>query len=125
VTQRHGNSDSIARLIARELRSGNKLKATMPDALALMCSYKPRPSVQSNRGYKNTTTGQSIWGRDVYHAADAADKSKTLCGVDSSEWLTISQGADVDLAHTMQDFHFCTRCRKKLVEMGVEDVQAN
>jgi hypothetical protein len=116
VTQRHGNPESIGRLIARELRSGNKRKPTMPAVLALMCSHKPRPSVQSNRGYKNIKTGQSIWGRDVYHAADAADKSRTLCGVDSSEWLTISQGADVDLNHTLNDFHFCTRCKKKIVE---------
>jgi hypothetical protein len=122
MTQRHGNSDSIARLIARELRSGNKLKPTLPEKIVFMCSYKPRPSVQSNRGYKNTTTGQSIWGRDVYHAADAENKSRTLCGVNSSEWISINE---VAVEHAMGDFHFCTRCRKKLVEMGVEDVQAD
>jgi hypothetical protein len=115
MSQRHGNSDSIARLIARELRSGNKLKPTMPEKIVGMCSYKPRPSVQSNRGYKNTTTGQSIWGRDVYHAADAADKSRTLCGVDSSEWLTISENIPVE--QMLADFHFCTRCKKKIEDM--------
>jgi hypothetical protein len=87
----------------------------MPAVLALMCSHKPRPQVQSSRSYM-MKTGAAAWGRDVYHAADAADKSRTLCGVDSSEWLTISQGEDVDLNHALNDFHFCTRCKKKIEE---------
>lgn len=81
-----------------------------------MCSNKPRPSVQSNSGYKNIKTGQSVWGRDVYHAADAEDKSRTLCGRDSSEWLTFSDGHTI--ADAMADFHFCTRCKKKLEDMA-------
>lgn len=96
---------------------------TLTRSIIFMCSYKPRPSVQSSRSYM-LKTGASAWGRDVYHAADAADKSRTLCNINSSEWITI-EGGGVTVEHAMGDFHFCTRCRKKLVEMGVEYVKAD
>jgi hypothetical protein len=44
VSQRHGNSDSIGRQIARELRAGNKLKEE-PMKIALVCSAKPRQAL--------------------------------------------------------------------------------
>lgn len=82
--------------------------------ITFVCSYKPRPSVQSSRSYM-MKTGAAAWGRDIYHAALASNKARTLCGVDSSEWITI-EGATVE--HAVDDFHFCTRCRKKLTEDG-------
>jgi hypothetical protein len=91
---------------------------TTTSKIALVCSNKPRPSVQSNRGYKNIKTGQSVWGRDVYHAALAEDKKRTLCNVDSSEWLTINPEVNAEEMQTaLDDFHFCTRCRTKLMDI--------
>lgn len=84
---------------------------TVTSPITMMCSNKPRPSVSTNRPLK---TGESKWGRDVYHAALTEDKSRTLCGVDSSEWLVIKEG---DVEYALNDSHFCTRCRTKLMDI--------
>jgi hypothetical protein len=77
-----------------------------------ICSNKPRPSVQSNIGYKNIKTGQCAWGRDVFHLTDDIAPGyhpdrRTLCGVDASDWIVIGEVEELD-------WHCCERCKKKV-----------
>ena len=74
----------------------------MAKALRLVCSNKPRPSVQ--RGAK----GHAGWGRDVFHAAKSS--MATLCGRDCSEWLHLDPRP---VAEALTDPHFCLRCAGK------------
>lgn len=66
-------------------------------------SYKPRPSLQSNRdpaaGFK---TGACVWGKDTWHIQKSG--VKTLCGIDCSEWMRLGQ---IEIDH-----HLCSRCEK-------------
>jgi len=65
----------------------------------LVCSNKPRPSVQKTR------KGSQFWRRDVHHIRASR---MTYCGVDASEWLEIgavtSQAAD--------DPGLCRKCKR-------------
>lgn len=77
----------------------------MPETtVKLVCSAKPRPSVQ--KGAK----GHQWWTRDVFHVE--AEKGKTLCGINSSEWLTM-ENREADA--TVADQNCCDRCKAKLV----------
>ena len=65
-----------------------------------VCSNKPRPSVQTGR---ETKTGASIWGRDVWHIQKSG--MSTICGIDCSEWIRLGE--------TEIDWNCCERCKKK------------
>lgn len=89
-------------------------KLTTTSRIALVCSARQRATTQNSSHPK----GSQWWGRDVYHAALADDKSRTLCGRDSSEWLTINRDVNAEaMADALNDFHFCTRCRTKLMDI--------
>jgi len=69
--------------------------------LIAVCSARPHTTMQR--------TGQKLkdpWKRDVYHLRRSG--MTTLCGRDSSEWLTIG--------HIEIDGNCCTRCAKKAGE---------
>src|ERR1700733_10081692 len=78
--------------------------------LELVCSQKPRPSVQ--KGPK----GNQFWKRDVHHIAR---EKKTLCGIDASDWLAFAkftpQAAD--------DPNLCTRCKSALSSIAATTVE--
>lgn len=63
-----------------------------------VCSARPRPTLQHGRGFFKT--GEAVWGRDVWHIQ--GDGGKTLCGRDSTEFLTIGE--------TEIDRHCCAQC---------------
>jgi len=75
----------------------------MDDALKLVCSAKPRPSVQ--KGAK----GHQWWSRDVFHVE--GQKGRTLCGIDSSEWLTMEKR---EPQAVIDDRNCCDRCSSKI-----------
>ena len=67
-----------------------------------VCSYRPRPMTQGSRSYM-LKTGAAAWGKDTWHIQ--AEKGRTLCGRDSSEWCL--------LGDTEIDHHCCDRCKAK------------
>lgn len=73
--------------------------ATIPAPIVAVCSNRPRPSVQ--RGAR----GSQWWRRDVWHIAGA--NGRTLCGVDTADWLTIGE--------TEINESCCAKCRAKVV----------
>jgi hypothetical protein len=75
----------------------------MLNPVNLVCSAKPRPSVQ--KGAK----GSQWWTRDVFHVA--GEGNKTLCGVNSSEWLKMDAR---DAQDVINDAHCCSRCAGKV-----------
>jgi hypothetical protein len=75
----------------------------MGGTLSLVCSAKPRPSVQ--KGAK----GHQWWNRDVFHVED--EKGRTLCGINSSEWLTIEGREPQGI---IDDHNCCGRCSRKI-----------
>lgn len=77
----------------------------MTTSLTLVCSARPRPSVQ--KGAK----GHQWWTRDVFHV-DGGSK-RTLCGINSSEWLTVEKREPQAI---VDDHHCCSRCSIKIQE---------
>lgn len=77
----------------------NREDQTM-QAYAVMCSPRPRPSVQ--KGAK----GHQWWLRDIFHLVDLSTR-KALCGRDASEWLKID---DLAAQTAIENTHCCTRC---------------
>lgn len=77
----------------------------MTEYLTLVCSARPRPSVQ--KGAK----GHQWWARDVFHVE--SEKGRTLCGINSSDWLTIESRSP---QATIDDHHCCNRCCSKIQE---------
>lgn len=73
--------------------------------LSLVCSNRPRPSVQSSL----TSHGHQFWTRDVFHAA--GESGKTLCGRATADWLCLDARPTQD---AIADPHFCQRCATKL-----------
>jgi hypothetical protein len=67
------------------------LEAQRPIAV---CSNRRRASTQSGRG-------NQWWARDVWHIK--GETNRTLCGRDTSDWLTIGEVEAVDA-------NCCTRC---------------
>lgn len=74
-----------------------------------VCSNKPRPSVQNN--YTGPRGFTAVYGRDPWHVK--GENGRTLCGINSSEWLTIG-----DLK---PDGHLCHRCRRKLEQPPMKE----
>jgi hypothetical protein len=74
----------------------------------LVCSYKPRPSVQNGRTMFKT--GECVWGRDIHHALKSP--GKTYCGVDTYGWCVINEEVPTDAA--LKDFNLCQRCARKM-----------
>jgi hypothetical protein len=71
--------------------------------MQLVCSNKPRPSVQ--KGAK----GNQFWKRDVHHIA-RGDR-KTLCNIDASEWLEMGAAP----LNAVQDPNLCIRCKAAIL----------
>jgi hypothetical protein len=78
----------------------------MTESLKLVCSARPRPSVQ--KGAK----GHQWWSRDVFHVE--SENGRTLCGINSSEWLTIEKRAP---QAAIDDHHCCHRCSSKIQDI--------
>lgn len=78
-------------------------------ALHLVCSNKPRPSVQ------RTGKGHQHWRRDVHHVAHPTGtgpgRRQTYCRRDASEWLVIGPVT----ADSSSDHNLCKRCLGKLL----------
>ncbi len=72
------------------------------------CSAKPRPSVQ--KGAK----GHQHWKRDVFHMR-LADQYRTLCGLDASEWLTIT---GLTSQEAWLSSNLCARCRARVLKVA-------
>lgn len=69
-----------------------------------VCSYKPRPSLQSGRDPASlSTTGHAFGGKDVWHIRKS--DSKTVCGRNSSEWMNMGE--------MKPDWHLCEVCARK------------
>lgn len=67
--------------------------------IELVCSNKPRPSVQ--KGPK----GNQHWRRDVHHARHSG-KLFTLCHIEASDWLVIDSPFRAD------DPNLCKHCAR-------------
>lgn len=67
--------------------------------IELVCSAKPRPSVQ--KGPK----GNQHWRRDVHHARNSGKKF-TLCYVETRGWLVI------DSVFRADDPNLCKHCAR-------------
>lgn len=79
---------------------------TQPDtSLIGVCSRKPRPSLQSNRGDPAATskTGHCFWGKDVWHIRKTDER--TVCGRNSSDYLNIGE--------MKPDWHLCEVCARR------------
>lgn len=77
--------------------------------LRLTFSRTGRAAVQTNRQH---STGESLWGREVFHAKDPdADLPTTYCGRDCSDWFDMGARSREE---TISDFHFCKRCAAAL-----------
>lgn len=70
-----------------------------PQTYRLVCSNKPRPSLQRGKGHQ-------FWLRDVHHIAD---KKLTLCGFDVSEWLEMGNLT----SDSLNDTSLCRRCKRE------------
>ena len=71
-----------------------------------ICSYNKRPMTQNgNRSYF-LKTGESAWGRDVYHLVNPDAQNRTLCGRDTYGWVEPWEQDEID-------HHCCERCRNK------------
>jgi hypothetical protein len=64
-----------------------------------VCSARPRAQTHSNSKF-----GNQWWLREVYHLEGA--NKRTLCGRDSSDYLTVGEMDDLD-------DNCCVRCRAK------------
>lgn len=75
------------------------------ETVNLVCSHKPRPSVQNNH-----SKGNQWWKRDTFHVDGG--NGRTLCGVDCREWLSMDDPRPTAAAAIDPDL--CKRCAAKL-----------
>lgn len=78
-----------------------------------IASNSKRAYLPSNTSYKNTTTCDSIWGKDTYHLVAAGGQracfepeGRTLCGRKTYGWTTPWEAEEID-------WHCCSRCAAK------------
>lgn len=111
---------------ATKLASGRSADAggSSPEPVVrLVCSNRPRPSVQNNH-----SKGHQWWVRETHHASLDTGKplyhgAKTLCGRDCADWLILDVGPmsdkrsmTVSEAAAYEPDDLCSRCAAKLVQ---------
>lgn len=68
--------------------------------LSGVCTNKPRIVSSHHRNHQP-------WKRETHHVS--ADKKRTLCGINCSEWIVMESAA----ADLLQSNDCCSRCKTK------------